>query len=99
MEIEGREYKAIEIGDEDLGLIKSTMTKARIEDELKSGIKDIALDMAGLNSVNSAGLGVLIGILNKVKSNGGSMKLVNVNDRIQNIFTITKLNLIFEIYK
>ncbi len=99
MEIEGREYKAIVIRDEDLGLIKSTRTKARIEDELKSGIKDIALDMAALNSVNSAGLGVLIGILNKVKNNGGTMKLVNVNDRIQNVFTITKLNLIFEIHK
>jgi anti-anti-sigma factor len=55
--------------------------------------------MANLNSVNSAGLGVLIGILNKVRNSSGSLKLVNVNDRIQNIFTITKLNLIFDINK
>ena len=99
MEIEGKEYKIIEIGDEDLGLNKSSVTKSRIEDELKSGVKDIALDMANLNSVNSAGLGVLIGILNKVRNSSGTLKLVNVNDRIQNIFTITKLNLIFDIYK
>lgn len=99
MEIEGKEYKIIEIGDEDLGLNKSSITKSRIEDELKSGVKDIALDMANLNSVNSAGLGVLIGILNKVRNSSGSLKLVNVNDRIQNIFTITKLNLIFDIFK
>lgn len=99
MEIEGKEYKIIEIGDEDLGLNKSSITKSRIEEELKSGVKDIALDMANLNSVNSAGLGVLIGILNKVRNSSGSLKLVNVNDRIQNIFTITKLNLIFDIFK
>ncbi|MCI0474452.1 MAG: STAS domain-containing protein [Ignavibacteria bacterium] len=99
MEIEGKEYKLIVIGDEDLGLIKSSSTKSRIEDELKSGVKDIALDMANLNSVNSAGLGVLIGILNKVRNSSGTLKLVNVNDRIQNIFTITKLNLIFDISK
>ena len=99
MEIEGKEYKLIEIGDEDLGLNKSSITKSRIEDVLKSGVTDIALDMANLNSVNSAGLGVLIGILNKVRNSGGSLKLINVNDRTQNIFTITKLNLIFDIYK
>jgi anti-sigma B factor antagonist len=99
MEIEGKEYKLIVIGEEDLGLIKSSSTKSGIEDELKSGVKDIALDMSNLNSVNSAGLGVLIGILNKVKNNGGKLKLVNVNDRVQNIFEITKLNLIFEIHK
>jgi len=99
MEIEGKEYKLIDIGDEDLGLNKSGSTKSRIEDVLKSGIKDIALDMANLNAVNSAGLGVLIGILNKVKTSGGTLKLVNVNDRVQNIFSITKLNLIFDIFK
>jgi anti-sigma B factor antagonist len=99
MEIEGKKYKLIEIGDEDLGLIKSGSTKSRIEDELKSGVKDIALDMSNLNSVNSAGLGVLIGILNKVRNSQGTLKLVNVNDRVQNIFGITKLNLIFEIHK
>jgi anti-sigma B factor antagonist len=99
MEIEGKEYKLIEIGDEDLGLNKSSSTKSRIEDVLKSGIKDIALDMANLNSVNSAGLGVLIGILNKVRNGGGNLILINVNDRVQNIFTITKLNLIFDISK
>lgn len=97
MIIDNREYKVIEVLDESLGLANSNEIKQTIESEITSGNLNIALDLVKLTSINSAGLGVLIGILNKVKSNNGSLKMLNINDRVLNIFKITKLDLVFEI--
>ena len=99
MLIDNQEYKVLAIKEDDLGLAQSNEIKKIIELELKNGVKFIALDLNELNSINSAGLGVLIGILNKVKAQKGSLKMLNINERIINIFRITKLDLVFEINK
>lgn len=99
MLIDNQEYKLVVIKDDDLGLANSNDLKKIIETELNNGNKFIALDLTELNSINSAGLGVLIGILNKVKVQNGTLKMLNINERILNIFKITKLDLVFEISK
>ena len=99
MLIDNQEYKLIAIKDDDLGLANSNDLKQTIESELTSGNRHIAFDLTELNSINSAGLGILIGILNKIKVNSGTLKLLNINERILSIFKITKLDLVFEINK
>lgn len=99
MLIDNQEYKVIAIKEDDLGLAKSNDIKKIIETELNNGAKFIALDLNDLNSINSAGLGILIGILNKVKGQSGTLKMLNINERIINIFRITKLDLVFGINK
>lgn len=99
MLIDNQEYKLVAIKDDDLGLANSNDIKNVIETELNNGNKYIALDLTGLNSINSAGLGILIGLLNKVKVQNGKLKMLNINERILNIFKITKLDLVFEITK
>ncbi|MCX6158028.1 MAG: STAS domain-containing protein [Ignavibacteriota bacterium] len=99
MIIENQEYKVIAIKEDNLGLANSNDIKKAIETELSNGNKYIALDLSELNSINSAGLGVLIGILNKVKVQNGTLKMLNINERIISIFKITKLDLVFEIGK
>ncbi|MCE1165627.1 MAG: STAS domain-containing protein [Bacteroidetes bacterium] len=96
MTIEGSEYKVIPVNDEDLGLSNMNEMKKKTEDELNSGNIRLALDLAGLTTINSSGLGVLIGILNRVKLKNGSLKMLNADERIMKIFRITKLDLIFD---
>ncbi len=97
MIIDNQKYIVIDLHEESLGLANSNEIKQTVESEIKSGNKYIALNLGNLTSINSAGLGVLIGILNKVKTNNGSLKMLNINDRVLNIFKITKLDLVFEI--
>ncbi len=96
MIIEGKEFKVIPVSDEDLGLSNMNEMKKKTEEELNSGNVCLALDLSGLTTINSSGLGVLIGILNRVKAKNGSLKMLNADDRIMKIFTITKLDLIFD---
>ena len=96
MIIEDKEYKVVLISDNDLGLSNIGEMKKKIEDELEKGNTNIALDLKEISSINSSGLGVLIGILNRVKAKDGSLKMLNADERIMNIFKITKLDLIFD---
>lgn len=97
MLIENKEYKVIFVKDDDLALNNMNIIKENIANELNSGNLNIALDLKELNSITSSGLGVLIGIQNKIKTMNGTMKIINVSERIMNIFQITKLNLVFDI--
>ena len=68
-----------------------TITSPDFENELKGvidGLTSITMDLAKLEYISSAGLRVLLGA-QKVMNKQGSMKLINVNDTIMEIFEVT----------
>ena len=68
-----------------------TVTAPALEKELKEsldGITELVLDFAKLEYVSSAGLRVLLST-QKTMSKQGSMKLINVNASIMEIFEVT----------
>lgn len=68
-----------------------TQTAPELEKELDgvvSGLKELTFDMAGLEYVSSAGLRVILKA-QKIMNTQGSMKLINVNDSIMEVFDIT----------
>ena len=58
--------------------------------------KNIVVDLAQVEWMNSTGLGILISSFTTLRSNGGMLKLANVTDKIQSLLTITKLVSVFE---
>jgi len=73
--------------------------KEEITDLVENGYKDIILDFSGVPWINSTGLGILISGYTTLKRNNGEMKLLNVSDRIESIFIVTKLYSVFDSYK
>ena len=68
-----------------------TMTAPQLEQELKSclsGVKELTLDLEGLEYISSAGLRVLLSA-QKQMNRQGSMKLVHVNEIVKEIFEVT----------
>ena len=57
-------------------------------DSVVSDIKELVLDMSGLEYVSSAGLRVILKG-QKIMNSKGSMKLTGVNDSIMEVFDIT----------
>lgn len=57
----------------------------------------IVLDLSELNYISSAGLGVLIAASQRLTKEGKSLKLINVNDHIRNIFHYARLEKLFDI--
>ena len=58
----------------------------------------LVLNLKSVERVNSSGLGILIKALTTFKTNGGVLKLANVNPKVYNLLAITKLNTILDSY-
>ena len=58
--------------------------------------KRIVIDLAGVEWMNSTGLGILISSYTTLRHHSGELKLANVTDKIQSLLTITKLVSVFD---
>ena len=87
------EPKGSLIGGDETDEIKNAITRL-----LKDGNKKLIVDLAGVDYLNSTALGVLVSTHTSYSKAAGKIKLCNVNKNIQNIFIITKLTLVFEVY-
>ena len=56
----------------------------------------VVVDLAGVEWMNSTGLGILISGYTTLRNNNGELKLANVTDKIQSLLTITKLVTVFD---
>lgn len=58
----------------------------------------IILNMENVKFINSSGLGALVSILKDTRSANGSIKITNLASYVKEIFDITQLSSIFDIY-
>ena len=58
-------------------------------DTLPESAKELILDFTDVDYISSAGLRVLVQAQNKMESKGGSIKITNVNQIVDEIFEIT----------
>ena len=63
---------------------------------IESDRKRIVIDLAGVEWMNSTGLGILISSYTTLRNNSGELKLANVTDKIQSLLSITKLVSVFD---
>lgn len=59
--------------------------------------RSIVVDMKELDYISSAGLGVLLAVQKRLKATEKGLTLINLNQRIRNIFTVAGFDRIFEI--
>ena len=63
---------------------------------IHEGNLNIIVDLGRVNWVNSTGLGILISGYSTMKKSGGELKLLNVSERIDSIFMVSKLHTVFK---
>ena len=75
-----------------------TLLKDKLHSLLHQGKKKLLLNLAQVNYVDSAGLGALVSAYTTVAREGGTLKLVNVTKKLQDLLSITKLLTVFETF-
>ena len=60
-------------------------------------IIDIKIDLSNLDYIDSTGLGVMIGVLKKLKIEDKEIYILNPKSNVKKIFTITGLDKIFKV--
>ncbi|MEW5692296.1 MAG: STAS domain-containing protein [Candidatus Hydrogenedentota bacterium] len=72
--------------------------KDTITELVDKGDFRLILDLNDVTQINSTALGVIIGRLRRVRAGGGDIKLVNLNEKIKNIFDIMGASKVFSLF-
>ena len=87
LELKGR----ITVGKEASALREAVAT-------INTGPRNVVLDLADVDYIDSTGLGALVVVANSLRKNGGNVKLLNLTRRNIELLVMTKLATVFEIF-
>ncbi len=101
LKAEVRDVKGVAVVDlagkitlgEGSGLVRNT-----IKELVGSGRKNILLNLKEVSYLDSAGLGELVGAYASVTNAGGSIKLLNLQSKVNDLLQVTKLYTVFAAY-
>ena len=74
------------------------MLKDKINSLLASGKKKLLLNLEAVPYIDSAGIGEVVRTYTTVSRQGGSLKLLNLTKRIEDLLSITKLLTVFDTF-
>jgi anti-sigma B factor antagonist len=94
------------VGDVTILDLKGKMTlgegdellKDKVNSLIHQGQKKLLLNLEGVPYIDSAGLGEIVRTYTTVSRQSGSLKLVNLTKRINDLLAITKLTTVFETF-
>lgn len=89
LDLEGR----VTIGEGSVAL------RNTIRQVLADGKKKMVLNLAGVGYVDSSGIGEIVSSFTSVSKEGGTLKLLNLQKKIQDLLAITKLLTVFEVFE
>lgn len=76
----------------------SPKLRERLVSLVNKGATRLVIDLEGVEFIDSTGLGVLVGVLKRVRARDGSLSIVCSKAGLLRVFTITGLEKVFAIY-
>jgi anti-sigma B factor antagonist len=101
LDIRQREHEGITVLDPKGRIIvgpEASSLRATVSALNTSGKHNIILNLAGVDYIDSTGLGALVMCATSLRREGGSLKLVNLNRRNIELMVMTKLSTVFEVF-
>lgn len=84
-------------GLQELSALNSAGFRDSVQSELRLRHQSIEVDLSEIRFMDSHGLGVLIGLQNKLAKRKGGLKVLNPAPQVQKIFDLTRVGRVFEI--
>ena len=70
-----------------------------ITNALNAGKNNLLLDMSGVTTIDSSGIGELVGSYTTVTNRGGKLKLLHLPAKLNELLHVTQLITVFEVYE
>src|SRR4051812_3652518 len=77
---------------------EATALREIIAELTAQNTRNVVLNLAGVDFIDSTGLGALVICATSARKNNGAVKLVNLNKRNIELLIMTKLATVFEIF-
>lgn len=81
-----------------LDMSNGNKLKEVVKELLQAGKSQIHVNLAAVDFVNSSGLGALVSIMKEIRLHRGRLTMSDLVEYVREIFDITQLSHIFEIY-
>ena len=65
---------------------------------LDQGHQRMVVDLAAVDFIDSSGLGVLVGLLKKIRASEGELRIAGVSPSLMSIFELTQVDRVFNLY-
>jgi anti-sigma B factor antagonist len=75
----------------------SVLLRDTVREFVSKGQKQILLNLAEVNYIDSSGIGELVSAFTTVRREGGDLKLLNLTKKVHDLLQITKLYTVFDI--
>lgn len=76
-----------------------TQLREVIANAVNSGKTNILLDLSGVTTIDSSGIGELVGSYTTVTNRGGKLKLLHLPAKLNELLHVTQLITVFEVYE
>jgi anti-sigma B factor antagonist len=90
-------YTVVEARGE-VDIYTSAMLRERLIEQVDAGARQVVVDLSGVDFLDSSGLGVLVGVLKRLRTAGGELTLVCASEKLLKIFRITALDRVFPLH-
>ncbi len=77
----------------------SVALRSTIRRVLGEGKTKLLLNLGRVGYIDSSGIGELVSSFTAVNKEGGTLKLLNLTEKIQDLLAITKLLTVFDVYE
>ena len=100
LDIQRREKEGIAIFDLKGRLVvgDASLLREKVNEETAAGHKNIALNLGGVDYIDSTGLGTMVICYTSLQKSGGALKLYSLNRRNIELLLLTKLSTVFHIF-
>lgn len=75
-----------------------TQLREVISNAISAGRTNILLDLSGVTTIDSSGIGELVGSFTTATNRGGKLKLLHLPAKLNELLHITQLITVFEVY-
>lgn len=65
---------------------------------VEDGHRRMVVDLAAVDFIDSSGLGVLVGLLKKIRAEDGELRIAGVSPSLMSIFELTQVDRVFAMY-
>jgi anti-sigma B factor antagonist len=77
---------------------ETSSLRESLKNLMSQGKKKLVLDMKNVTFIDSAGLGMLVGINHSANTQNASLRLCNLGAKFKELLQITKLLTVFDVY-
>jgi len=94
---DSRSHHTVLVVNGEVDVYTAPRLREKLVELVSAGHRQIVVDLEGVDFLDSTGLGVLVGGLKRLRSNGGDLSLVCTRARILKVFEITGLTTVFSV--